>query len=192
MENSMKRLSLLVATLCTMTTLPVLAQVSGQNAVINVGTVQQAKPITLQSTGGGKGAVVGGALGYASGSSKKRSRRNAIIGGAAGAAVASSGASQGMQYTVKVNDGSSIVVISDQTEIQLGDCVTVEQVGNAANIRRQDPVACEAAGKAAVAAIQEELVEDANECAAVKQQIVDAKTKDKIEMATAKAKILCN
>ncbi len=150
----MKRLSLLVATLCTMTTLPVLAQVSGQNAVINVGTVQQAKPITLQSTGGGKGAAVGGVLGYAS--------------------------------------GSSIVVISDQTEIQLGDCVTVEQVGNAANIRRQDPVACEAAGKAAVAAIQEELIEDANECAAVKQQIVDAKTKDEIEMATAKAKILCN
>jgi len=172
--------------------MPALAQRSGQNATITIGVVQQAQPITLQSTGGGKGAVVGGALGYASGSSKSKSRRNALIGGAAGAAVSSSGKSEGMQYTVKVGDGSAIVVVSDQTEIQLGDCVTVEQVGDAANIRRQDPAACEVTSEQAVADIQDELIEDAEECAAIKQQIVDAKTQEEIELATTKAKILCN
>jgi uncharacterized protein YcfJ len=192
MELIMKRLSLLLIALCLVANLPALAQVSGQNATVTIGVVQQAQPITLQSTGGGKGAVVGGALGYASGGSRSKSRRNALIGGAAGAALSSSGTSEGMQYTVKINDGSAIVVVSDQTEIELGDCVTVEQSGDAANIRRQDPAACAASSKEAVADIQDELIEDANECAAVKRQLVEAKTQEEIELATTKAKILCN
>jgi len=97
-----------------------------------------------------------------------------------------------MQYTVKINDGSAIVVVSDQTEIQLGDCVTVEQIGDSANIRRQDPAMCEASSKQAIADIQDQLIEDANECAAVKQQLVEAKTQEEFELATTKAKMLCN
>lgn len=188
----MKRLLLLFITLCFITSLPTLAQVSGQNATVTIGIVKQAEPVTLQSTGGGKGAVVGGALGYASGGSRKKSRRNAVIGGVAGSALSSSGTSEGMQYTVKIGDGSAIVVVTDQTEIQIGDCVTVEQSGNAANIRRQDPAACEITSKQAIAEIQEELIDDANECAAVKQQLVEAKTQEEIELAMTKAKILCN
>ena len=188
----MKHLILLMMLLCFATSLPSLAQVSGQNATVTVGIVEQAQSITLQSTGGARGAVVGGALGYASGSSRKRSRRNAIIGGATGAALSSSGQSKGMQYTVKVGDGSAIVVVSDQTEVQVGDCVTVEQVGSSANIRRQDPAACEASSKEVVAAIEDELIEDANECALVKQEVLAAKTQEELELATAKAKILCN
>jgi len=188
----MKYSRLLPLLLCAATSVPALAQVSGQNATVRVGIVQQAQPVTLKSTGAGKGLVVGGALGAASGNSSKKRWRNGIIGGAAGAALASSGQSAGMQYTVKVADGSSIVIVSDQTEIQLGDCVTVEQAGNSANIRRQDPVACQADSAEVVAEIQAELVEDANECAVVKQQIVDAKTQEEIEVAVAKARILCN
>ncbi len=188
----MKHLTFLTMLLCIVISLPSLAQVSGQNATVKVGIVQQAQPVTLQSTGAGKGLVVGGALGAASGNSSKKRWRNGIIGGAAGAALASSGQSAGMQYTVKVADGSSIIIVSDQTEIQLGDCVTVEQAGNLANIRRQDPVACRADAAEAVTEIQDELIEDANECAIVKQQIVEAKTQEEIEVAVAKARILCN
>ena len=188
----MKQQTFLILALCCAITLPALAQRSGQNATITLGTVQQAEPVTLQSTGAGKGAVVGGALGYASGGSKSKSRRNALIGGAAGAAVSSSGQSEGMQYAIKVSDESVIVVISDQTQIQVGDCVTIEQVGDSANIRRQDPSACEPKSEQAVAEIQDELIEEANECAAIKQQILDATTQEEIELASTKAKILCN
>jgi len=36
------------------------------------------------------------------------------------------------------------------------------------------------------------LAEDADECAQVKQELLDAKTVEEVEIATAKAKILCN
>ena len=42
---------------------PAVAQKSGMNATVTLGVVQQAERVTLQSTGGGKGAVVGGTLG---------------------------------------------------------------------------------------------------------------------------------
>jgi uncharacterized protein YcfJ len=192
MESAMKRQAILLLAVCSAIAFPALAQRSGQSATVTLGIVQQAEPVTLQSTGAGKGAVVGGALGYASGSSKSKSRRNALIGGAAGAAVSSSGQSAGMQYAVKVSDESVIVVVSDQTQIQIGDCVTVEQVGDSANIRRQDPVACEPKSEQAVAEIQDELIEEANECAALKQQMLEATTQEEIELASTKAKILCN
>jgi len=110
----------------------------------------------------------------------------------AGAAVASSGRSEGMQYTVQVADGSAIVVVSDQTQIQVGDCVTVGQSGNMANIRRQDPAACQSSSKEVIAEIEDELIEDAEECAAAKQELLAAKTTEELELASAKARILCN
>lgn len=167
------------------------AQKAGQSATVTLGVVQSAERVTLQSTGGGKGAVVGGTLGYASGSSKSKSRRNALIGGAAGAALSSSGKSEGMQYAVRVGDGSVIVVVSDQTQIQIGDCVTVEQSGDLANIRRQDPLACEQPAVASSPDIQAEFVDDADKCAAAKRELLDAQTQEALELATAKANILC-
>jgi len=168
------------------------AQRQGQSVSIQVGVVQSAERVTLQSEGGGKGAVVGGTLGYASGSSKSKSRRNALIGGVAGAALSSSGQSQGMQYAVKMNDGSAVVVVSDQTEIQVGDCVTIEQSGDRTNIRRQDPAACDPDYAKVVEELEDELEEEASACDVAKQEILNASNAEEIELATAKAKILCN
>lgn len=171
--------------------LPAVAQKAGQNATVTLGVVQSAERVTLQSTGGGKGAAVGGTLGYASGSSKSKSRRNALIGGTAGALVSRSGESQGMQYAVRVGDGSVIVVVSDQTQIQIGDCVTVEQSGDMANIRRQDPLACENSAAAQSEDVQSEFMDSADKCAAAKRELLDATTTEELELATAKANILC-
>ena len=188
----MKHSAFLSLCICIAISLPALAQKSGQSATITIGVVKQAERITLQSTGGGKGALVGGALGVASGSSSKKRTRNAIIGAGAGAALASSGPSEGMQYTVQVADGSAIIVVSDQTQIQVGDCVTVEQSGDRANIRRQDPAACQPSSKEAIAAVEDELIENAEECAAAKQELLAAESTEELELASAKAKILCN
>ncbi len=188
--------NLLIAAMITLLSagFPALAQKSGQSATITLGIVEQMQQVTLQSTGGGKGALVGGTLGYASGSGKSKSkkRRNAIIGGAAGTALSRSGTAPGMEYTVKVNDGSAIVVVSDQTQIQIGDCVSVEQSGDRANIRRQDPAACRPSSAHIIAEIEEELIEDASDCDLAKKQLLAATTAEELELASAKARILCN
>ena len=173
-----------------------LAQSSGQSATVRMGVVDKAESVTLQNTGddAGKGAVLGAAIGYNAGSGNSHStkRRRAVIGGAIGAAAGSSGTDPGMQYTVKLDDGSTTIIVSDQVHIKAGDCVSVEQVKDMTNIREQDPAACNPEVKEAVADLQDELVEDATECAQVKQELLQAETTEAVEIATAKARILCN
>jgi outer membrane lipoprotein SlyB len=171
------------------------AQSSGQSAAVSIGVVEKAESIELQSSGGSAGgAVVGGVIGYnaGSGNSTSRKRRNAVIGGAIGSAAGSSGTTPGMQYTVKLDDGKTVIVISDQLQLRSGDCVSVEQIKDMANIREQDPAACNPEVKEALPDLQDEFVEDANECAQVKQELLNAKTTEAVELATAKARILCN
>jgi outer membrane lipoprotein SlyB len=173
-----------------------LAQSSGQSARVTMGVVEKAESVTLQNTGesGGVGAVAGAAIGYNAGSGKSSSkkRRHAIIGGAIGGAAGSSGTTPGMQYTVKFADGSSALVVSDQVQLKVGDCVSVEESKGMTNIREQDPAACNPEVKEALIDIQDELVEDAEECAQVKLELLAAKTTEEVEIATAKARILCN
>ena len=165
-----------------------------QESGVRMGTIEQAKHITLQSSGAG-GAVAGAALGYniGSGNSDSKKRRRAVIGGAIGSAAASS-SRPGMEYTVKFVDGSTTTLVSDQTHLTVGQCVSVELMDKSANLREQDPAACNPDPQAqeAVADLQDELAEDAAECAQAKQEIADAKTMDEVEVATAKARILCN
>jgi hypothetical protein len=163
-----------------------------QNATVDIGIVEQAQRVTLQSGGGG-GALVGGAIGYnlGSGNSASKKRRRAIIGSSIGSAAATT-TEPGMEYTVKFGDGSTIAVVSNQLGLEVGDCVSVEQTGRTANIRKQDAVACDPNAGKAVEALQDEFIEEANECAAVKQELVEATTIEQVEIATAKARILCN
>ncbi len=173
---------------CTLTALSAWAQ----STRVDIGTVEQAQRVTLQSSGTG-GAIVGGAIGYNLGSrnSSSKKRRRAIIGGAIGSAAASK-TRPGMEYTVKFGDGSTMAVVSDQLGLEIGDCVSVEQAGKSVNIRRQDSAACNPDVKEAVTDLQDELIEEANECAQVKQELLAAKTTEEVEIATAKARILCN
>ena len=97
-----------------------------------------------------------------------------------------------MQYSVKFTDGSSVVVVSDQVHIKVGDCVSIEESRGMTNIREQDPAACDPNSKEAVSELEEEFVEEADECAQVRQELANATTTEEVEIATAKAKILCN
>ena len=159
---------------------------------VRIGVVEQAQRVTLQSGGAG-GALVGGAVGYnlGSGNSGSKKRRRAIIGSAVGSAAATR-TEPGMEYTVKFTDGSTMAIISNQMGLAVGTCVSVEDAGKSVNIREQDPVACDPAAEAAVKDLQDEMIEDADECAQVKQELLQANTVEAVELATAKAKILCN
>ena len=98
----------------------------------------------------------------------------------------------GTLYTVQLFDGSIMKIVSDQNEIKKGDCVTVEQVKDSANVRRVDPVMCEPESKEVVQDLGPELREEADECYAAKQELLNAEDDAAVERAARKVKILCN
>jgi len=173
----------------------VMAAKKGANMTIRHGTVENVQDVQFQSEAG-RGALVGGIIGYnmRSDRSKSKRRRNAIIGAGVGASAksASEGDLKGKQYTVKAVDGTQIQIVTDQTEIRKGDCVAVEQSGNTANIRRVDKVLCEKDSEKVAKAVAEESKEEAQECLDAKQEMLAADTDDKIKLAMKKIKVLCN
>src|SRR5690606_18705616 len=125
---------------------PAAAQRAGQSISIQHGVVVERQDVELGSAAGG-GALVGGLAGFATSSGRSSSRRvrDALIGSAIGGAVSSGaqGSRQGVQYTVDTGSGQ-VIVVSDQTEIDIGDCVAIENAGTgAANIRRASMALCE-------------------------------------------------
>ena len=177
----------------------VLAQRSGQNASISIGTVTKVENINLQSQAAPAGALVGGMLAYKStGGSKSSTTKwgRAAAGAVAGGAIAraAEGDLSGKLYTVDLGGGRMMQVVSDQTEIRQGDCVIVEEVKGQANVRRADPAACqpESAPVIASADVQEELQEEAEECVAAKEGVLAAETEEQFELAKRKMAIFCN
>ena len=194
----MKRLLLpLITAPLLLAGLSVEAQRSGQSITITQGIVTGAQAVQVSSNAPG-GALVGGTLGYAmsGGKSSSRKRKNAALGAIAGGAV--SGASQGsraaMEYTVTTPTGA-VKIISDQTQIAVGDCVMVENAGsNQGNIRRADASVCEEASREVVASeeMQQEFQEEAAECLKAKQELADAQDDAAFDRAVRKVDILCN
>jgi hypothetical protein len=70
----------------------------------------------------------------------------------------------------------------------------VEQVKDNANVRRADPTACQPESKEVLASedVQEELQEEAAECAAAKEELLAAETPDQFNLAERKMQIFCN
>lgn len=174
---------------------PAFAQKTGQSARITTGIVTNAQHVKQQSDAG-TGALVGGALGLLTGVGKSSSKkvRNTLLGAAGGGAVATvaQGDRNAVAYTVSTGDGSSIRVITDQTEIRIGDCVIVEETGSTANVRRMTPTACESASAKAREELHGSFQQEAAECHSAKQQLVNAKTADEVDLARRKMEILCS
>lgn len=173
-----------------------LAQRAGQSATVRTGTVTAMRSVDLNDGNALGGALVGGAFGAALTRSKKgssRRDRNAAIGAVLGGAAAASKTRPGRVYTVTTNEGTMIQIATEQTEIRIDDCVFVEEAGGSANIRRAPATACDPASQAVMkdAAIIEEMQEEASECAAAKQELVDADSDDAIDRAVRKVKLLC-
>jgi outer membrane lipoprotein SlyB len=174
------------------------AQRSGQSMSVQTGVVVAAQAVNLQSAAG-SGAAVGGVLGFATTSSRQgssRRARNTILGAAAGGAIArrAQGDLNGMQYTVEVGPGSQITVVTDQTEVKVGDCVNVEQAGSGtANVRRVSPALCDAAFDNAVDEdISAEYDRLADMCLDAKESMMEAETDEALDVAIRRVNILCN
>lgn len=173
-----------------------LAQRAGQSVTVRTGTVTAMKSVDLNDGNAVKGALVGGAFGAAlTRSSKGSSRRdrNAALGAVLGGAAAASKTRPGRIYSVTMNDGSMVQIATEQTELRIDDCVYVEETSGGANIRRAPATACapETQDLLKEPAMVEEMQEEASECAAAKQELVDADSDEAVDRAVRKVKLLC-
>ena len=173
-----------------------LAQRAGEMATIHYGTVVGMVTVDLNDGNVVKGALVGGAFGAAltkSGKSSSRRRRNAAIGAVVGTAAAAAKKTMGRRYSVRTNEGTVMQIVTEQTAILVGDCVIIEEASGRANIRRTALSACDVASQSLMNApdIQAELQEEAAECTAAKDGLVNAETDEQMDLAVRKIQILC-
>mgnify|MGYP001822302268 FL=1 len=188
--------SLVLAGCLLLATQHAFAQRAGQSATVRTGTVTAMRSVDLNDGNAVKGMLVGGAFGAAltrSSKSSGRRDRNAALGAVLGGAAAASKTRPGRVYTVTTNEGTAIQIATEQTEIRVDDCVFLEESGGTANIRRAPATACDPASQDVMkdAAIIEEMQEEASECAAAKQELVDADSDEAIDRAVRKVKLLC-
>ena len=96
-----------------------------------------------------------------------------------------------MQHTVRLNNGTSIAVVTDHHNIVVGDCVAVEQ-GRHANIRRVSPVMCNInADHPAYPDLHAANVAEADECHQAKQELLKATTEQETDIGYKKMRALC-
>ena len=173
-----------------------LAQRAGQAATVRYGTVTGMQIVDLNNADALKGALVGGAFGAAltkSSKSNSRRNRNAAIGAVMGASRGSKKNNEGRLYTVESNEGTMIQIATEQTEIRIDDCVIVEESGGSANIRRTSISSCTPETQEVLQEPEmvEEAQEEAAECVAAKNELVNAETDDAMERAVRKIQVLC-
>lgn len=195
MRLSTKTLSIVAAgTFALMVSTVASAQKSGQSMQIQHGRVVSSSYVQEKSDAG-KAALLGGTIGYYSARDKSSSTKAASTaigaGLAGGARKRSEGSREARQYEIQTATGV-VVVISDQTEIHVDDCVAVESAGGNANVRRVADTYCDPASAPAVAAIEDELQEEAQECAAAKQELAAAQSEEAFDLAFRKVKMLCD
>ena len=165
---------------------------------VQYGVVQRVESVRAEANTGG-GAALGGLTGLALAAGTGGSRNQQIAGAAGGALVGGlianqSAANQQLrQHTVRLNNGSSVAVITDHHNIVAGDCVAVEQ-GRHANIRRVSPVMCNDladTSRPAYASTHRANVREAEECEQAKREVLNAQTEEDIRLAHMRMRALC-
>jgi hypothetical protein len=138
--------------------------------------------------------LIGGTIGLAASGGRRTAPRNAILGAALGgvATAAAQGERTGIAYTVGMLDGSTTRIISNQSEIRVGDCVAIERVGDTNNIRREPSAYCAGDNQRAVGAVRKETEAAAAHCEAAKEELVRASTPEAVDTASRKVNLLCN
>lgn len=165
----------------------------GQRTTVQFGTVRSVEEVPLQSDAAA-GALVGGTIGLAASGGGRSTARNAILGAAIGGAAtaAAEGPRTGTAYSVELLNGSTVRIISDQSEIRVGDCVAIERVGETSNIRREPPAYCASGNQQALRSVQPQAEAAASRCEAAKEELVNAGTPEAVDTATRKVNLLCN
>lgn len=172
-----------------------LAQKSGQSMQIQYGVVVGSSYVKEKSNAPA-GALVGGTVGLLLGKGKSTSTKIATTAAGAGLGGLTASKMQGdrtlRQYEVATSNGT-VTILSDQLEIQVDDCVLVENPGTgSANIRRVADTFCNPESAEVVADMSDEILAEAEECVAAKKELVAADTDAAVDRALRKMSILCD
>lgn len=168
---------------------------STRNSLISVayGTVENVQQVAMKPSYGA-GALIGGVVGLAaaSGYSSGSQALGAAAGAGLGALIAKETAGTANQFTIRLVNGNTVSVVTDQKDIDPGDCVSVEQ-GEHTNIRRVAASMCTTpASHPAYPAMDASVQRDSQDCAAAKQELLKATTEQETNVAYTKMQALCN
>lgn len=168
---------------------------STRNSLIAVayGTVENVQQVQMKANYA-EGSLIGGALGLLAAShySAGSQALGAIAGAGLGALVAKETAGTANKYTIRLVDGTTVSVVTDQKDIDAGDCVSVEQ-GEHTNIRQVSTSMCTTPpSHPAYPAMNASVQQISADCAAVKQQLVKATTEQETSIAYKKMQALCD
>ena len=175
---------------------------SAQSSV-SYGRITAVQPVTTASSGAQTtGALVGGTIGLVSGSGQSGSNRalRGIGGGFAGQQVGRlASQQQQFEYTVLLGGTSTIRMITDQSGLRVGDCVSVERgafdnlrlVADAKCARPAAPASTPAPKPAPATAPAPEDVAAANACLQAKEALLEATTEDTFNLAERRVRLLC-
>lgn len=168
---------------------------STRNSLIAVayGTVENVQPVKMKANYA-EGSIIGGALGLLA--SSHYSTGSQVLGTAAGAGlgalVSKETAGTANQFTINLVNGTTVSVVTDQKDIDAGDCVSVEQ-GEHANIRRVSSSFCNTpASHPAYADMHAHVQRVSADCAVAKQQLLKATTEQETNIAYKKMQALCD
>lgn len=165
---------------------------AGQVMDVQYGTVENIQQIAMKPSYAGS-SLIGGALGLLAASTGSTTTQiaGAAVGAGLGALVAKETAGTGQQYLIQLVNGSSIAIVTEQTDLAVGDCVAVEQ-GEHANLRRVSSVMCTTpASHPAYAPMHAAATQAATACHQAKQDLLSAQTQSDTDIALRKVRALC-
>ena len=186
----------LIAGVLTLCVSPHTLAISGSslNTSINIsyGTVESVQRVKIDSKAA-QGAVLGGMVGAASGHHDrgKHALAGALVGGILSAII--QGKRDAFSYTVLMSGGGEKRVVTEQDDVRVGDCVSVEE-GRTTNIREVPKVHCEHRRHAVMQEpmVQSKAHQGAAECHAAKSMALKASTEEEIDVALKKVQIFCD
>ncbi len=167
---------------------------STRNAVISVqyGRVENIQQVAM-APNYGAGALIGGALGLLA--TATHSGASQVAGAAAGAGlgalVSKETAGSADKFTVRLVNNSTIDIVTENQDIQLGDCVSIEQ-GQHANIRRVSSVMCSTpVSDPAFQTMNSSAEKESSECQTAKLELLKATTSEQTDIGYKKMRAFC-
>jgi len=136
------------------------------------------------------GTLVGGGIGLATGSGQSGSNRalRAVGGGLVGRQIgAATGRSQAFEYTVLLGGQQTITMVTDESGLRVGDCVSVER-GTFNNLRLVNDARC--ANRSSAPTPQ--ATQQADACVTAKEQLLAAQTDEAFDRAERRVRLLCD
>lgn len=168
-----------------------MAGVSSAQSTVSYGRITAIQAVTEGNTNAQVvGGLVGGTVGLASGSGQSGSNRalRAVGGGFAGQQLTRMATNQQVfEYSILMNNNTSIRMTIDQAGKRVGDCVSVEQ-GAFNNLRLAADSRCTGRAQAPVARND---ARNANACDEAKQGLLTATTDAAFDQAERRVRLLC-